>query len=244
VLCRLLAAGRLQPDSTQLAAVQALQLLQESFALTAAARAAAAAQAAQAAAAAGSAPTDVPTGCTATGQPDDTTAPSNPITDSGTGQVAAAAPAAAAAAAAGPASNQAAVQGAYLWGPVGSGKTMLMDMFMHTLPEAVTATVPETNPSSSSSSRSKAVHLKQLEVPLRTHRVHYHEFMLAVHERLHHMQQVGLPAVVQASRASLHACAYCAAGRRMRYTFKCWQHMQAFAECIVLCALEASDHCQ
>jgi predicted ATPase len=65
---------------------------------------------------------------------------------------------------------------------------MLMDMLLHTLPAAVTATVPN---ASSSSSSGEAV-LQKLEVPLRTHRVHYHEFMLAVHEQLHHMQQVGL----------------------------------------------------
>ncbi|GJP71628.1 hypothetical protein CLOP_g2444, partial [Closterium sp. NIES-67] len=47
------------------------------------------------------------------------------------------------------------VRGLYLWGGVGTGKTMMMDLFFHELPEWITKT-----------------------------RIHYHDFMLSVHSRL------------------------------------------------------------
>lgn len=97
------------------------------------------------------------------------------------------------------------VQGAYLWGPVGSGKTLLMDMFLRTLP-AVPA--PSSLPSGQcSSSNGSSTGSKQhphgaQELQLRAHRVHYHEFMLAVHEQLHQLQQ-SLPRIVTLSRSGL-----------------------------------------
>jgi len=48
-------------------------------------------------------------------------------------------------------------KGLYLYGDVGSGKTMLMDLFYHTLPPNIT----------------------------RRRRVHFHAFMVDVHKRLH-----------------------------------------------------------
>lgn len=45
----------------------------------------------------------------------------------------------------------------YLFGDVGTGKTMLMDLFYHTLPPNLT----------------------------RKHRVHFHAFMIDVHKRVH-----------------------------------------------------------
>lgn len=51
-------------------------------------------------------------------------------------------------------------RGLYLYGDVGSGKTMLMDLFYDTLPSAV---------------RSKT-------------RIHYHNFMQDVHKRLHRIK--------------------------------------------------------
>ncbi|CAI5932669.1 unnamed protein product, partial [Closterium sp. NIES-65] len=46
-------------------------------------------------------------------------------------------------------------EGLYLWGGVGTGKTMMMDLFFHELPEWITKS-----------------------------RIHYHDFMLSVHSRL------------------------------------------------------------
>ncbi|KAF7981683.1 hypothetical protein HWV62_32238 [Athelia sp. TMB] len=51
-------------------------------------------------------------------------------------------------------------QGLYLFGDVGTGKTMLMDLFYHTLPPNIT----------------------------RKRRVHFHAFMIDVHKRLHAMK--------------------------------------------------------
>lgn len=78
-------------------------------------------------------------------------------------------------AAASPAAAGGAVpQGAYLWGPVGSGKTRLLDLFLATLP-------PAAGP------------------PLR---LHFHEFILGVHRQLHLLHEA-LPRVVGRSRAGL-----------------------------------------
>ena len=47
-------------------------------------------------------------------------------------------------------------KGLYLWGGVGRGKTMIMDMFFDALP-----------------------------APVKKRRVHFHEFMIAVHDYMH-----------------------------------------------------------
>ena len=51
-------------------------------------------------------------------------------------------------------------RGLYLYGDVGSGKTMLMDLFYDTLPSSVTSKT----------------------------RIHFHNFMQDVHKRLHQMK--------------------------------------------------------
>lgn len=55
-------------------------------------------------------------------------------------------------------------RGAYLWGTIGSGKTMLMDLFCSTFLES---------------------ERKQLGLC----RLHFHEFMLTIHSRLHSLQE-------------------------------------------------------
>lgn len=184
-----MAAGKLQPDPTQYAAVHALQLLQDSLVISAAARA----QAADAAASAASSSLQNVTSQDGSPIPAQHGGPSacpdtegSSSSSSSSGDVNSSPRAA-------PAFNgRPRVQGAYLWGPVGSGKTMLMDLFVNTLPPAVT---PQPG---GSSSDDRPMH----QLQLRAHRVHYHEFMLAVHERLHQVQQ-SLPRIVAHSRAGL-----------------------------------------
>ena len=53
-------------------------------------------------------------------------------------------------------------QGLYIWGPVGRGKTMLMDMFYENLPPSV-----------------------------KKRRVHFHEFMIGVQDFMHHARLAG-----------------------------------------------------
>jgi len=65
------------------------------------------------------------------------------------------------------------VQGAYLWGPIGSGKTMLMDLFCRTLPPAVTA-----------------------------RREHLHGLLTHIHEQSHLLHQA-LPRIIVRSRLGL-----------------------------------------
>lgn len=55
-------------------------------------------------------------------------------------------------------------RGAYLWGTIGSGKTMLLDLFCSTFPKA---------------------DRQQLGLC----RLHFHEFMLTIHSRLHSLQE-------------------------------------------------------
>lgn len=56
--------------------------------------------------------------------------------------------------------KRAAVRGLYIWGGVGRGKTMLMDEFFQSLPEGIAK-----------------------------RRVHYHEFMIGVHDEMHKARQ-------------------------------------------------------
>ena len=68
-------------------------------------------------------------------------------------------------------------RGLYLWGGVGCGKTMLMDMFFH-----------------------NAVAGGDDRPPLRKRRVHFHTFMLEVHQRVHdHTQRRSGAAVADRS---------------------------------------------
>jgi hypothetical protein len=174
--------GRLQPDASQLAAAQALHLLQA--VLEARATAVAAGPAAAAMAAAAPVGTAAPqqqrcdvgtTPVTSQAAPaSGTHAPSSRgrgggPRDSASSPGAVAAPAAAAAAA----TAALAVQGAYLWGPIGSGKTLLMDLFARTLQPGV-----------------------------RVRREHLHGLLAHVHERCHALQEA-LPKVVVKSRLGL-----------------------------------------
>jgi predicted ATPase len=75
------------------------------------------------------------------------------------------------------------IQGAYLHGPVGSGKTLLMDLFRSTLPKSIRASSGQ-------------------ELPLQVLRLHFHEFMAGFHQRNHQIQQ-SLPKMVVKSRSGL-----------------------------------------
>lgn len=123
--------GSLQPDASQLAAAQTLQLLQRALA-------------ARASAAEGS------------GAPPP---PASSAAAAATGETGGTSPRD--------------VQGVYLWGPIGSGKTMLMDLFLKTLPPGVAA-----------------------------RREHLHALLAHVHESAHRQQQA-LPKVVVKSRLGL-----------------------------------------
>ncbi|KAF8058045.1 Afg1l [Scenedesmus sp. PABB004] len=162
---RLLAVGELSPDAAQLAAVRALQLLQQALVLRARGAAAPAPAAAGAAAASSSGGSE----------------------RSGAALAAAGAPR---------------VAGAYLHGPVGSGKTMLMDLFIATLPAPAGGGGAHTGGGGADTGGGAAA-----PRPLRVHRLHCHEFMLAAHARLHELQQA-LPRVVAKSRAGLPVFRY------------------------------------
>ena len=122
--------------------------------------------------------------------------------------------------------SQPAISGAYLYGPVGSGKTMCLDLFFKTL------TLPQANPTtpfldadnvspeaslalemqddspgtdhrrtsskgSSSASSDPSPATAQLK-----RRLHFHEFMLTVHKRLHALQQ-SRPKILSRTRLGL-----------------------------------------
>eukprot|EP00955_Chlamydomonas_euryale_P042738 352421-Chlamydomonas_euryale.AAC.19 len=90
-----------------------------------------------------------------------------------------------------------AICGAYLHGPVGSGKTMCMDIFFGTLPLPESQCLQQQQPSTSVE---HAVPRKP--APRKKQRLHFHEFMLHVHQRLHQLQQ-NRPRAVGKSRQGL-----------------------------------------
>ena len=85
-------------------------------------------------------------------------------------------------------------RGAYMWGTIGSGKTMLLDLFCSTFLEA---------------------DRQQLARICGLCRLHFHEFMLTIHSRLHSLQesvprvqgrsQFGLP-VYRSARTRQNIC--------------------------------------
>lgn len=76
-------------------------------------------------------------------------------------------------------------KGLYLVGSVGTGKTMLLDLFVRTLAEEDGVVIV-----SESDFDVRERPAKRQRACLRTH---FHEFMLNVHQRLHHVRQSGHP---------------------------------------------------
>ena len=58
-------------------------------------------------------------------------------------------------------------KGVYLWGTVGGGKTLLMDMFHYTL--------------------------EGLDADIKTRRIHFHDFMQEVHKKIHEAKKHAPP---------------------------------------------------
>lgn len=77
-----------------------------------------------------------------------------------------------------------------------AGKTLCMDLFLNTLP---TVQLPALDDSTNNSS--PAPH-QQHHLHVAAQRLHFHSFMLGVHQQLHRLQQA-LPKVVTRSRAGL-----------------------------------------
>ena len=100
------------------------------------------------------------------------------------------------------------VSGAYLYGPVGSGKTMIMDMFYSTLKlgdakgaAAQSSLFPSVSPEGTYTAVPTAAPDGGTFAPFKR-RLHFHEFMLLVHARLHALQQAR-PKVISKSRLGL-----------------------------------------
>ncbi|GLI65595.1 hypothetical protein VaNZ11_009171, partial [Volvox africanus] len=101
------------------------------------------------------------------------------------------------------------IRGAYLWGPVGSGKTAMMDIFASTTQRcleaaaAATAVHPPHLDSAVTPAAAAAAAAAGTAAPhllLRScERHHFHEFMQSVHGRLHELHKA-LPRVVARSR--------------------------------------------
>ncbi|OEU15914.1 AFG1-family ATPase, partial [Fragilariopsis cylindrus CCMP1102] len=73
------------------------------------------------------------------------------------------------------------IKGAYTYGGVGCGKTFLMELFFHALDDTTTTTTNnnDNDPNSSSSSSSNHNYHNDKQI------VHYHKFMLNVHQFMH-----------------------------------------------------------
>jgi hypothetical protein len=136
---------------------------------------------------------------------------------------------------------------------VGSGKTMLMDLFLKTLPHIPlqqSPAPPTPNPTSNSSSTGSSStdgsstagrvvlppgapdELWTSSLCVEAERLHFHTFMLGVHQQLHQLQQA-LPKVVGRSRSGLpvYRCADTC-------VHVCTGHMRAFPpqeQCIAGC---------